>query len=151
MFITLRMQKNHSYHLHFFAYALKTFLYFSSSSLYALYYHLTNHTLSCVFCDALNAYSPSLSPDVSFVCTCASSLFFGHSKIATIHYHYHPLRHPFPHHNPLLDKEQKRVTWKQDIGRVNANDSKARVRHLEAVKARILTRRARTTKQLGRE
>ena len=51
----------------------------------------------------------------------------------------------------MLDKEQKRVTWKQDIGRVNANDSKARVRHLEAVKARILAGRARTTKQLGRE
>ena len=51
----------------------------------------------------------------------------------------------------MLDKGQKRVTWKQDVGRVNANDSKARVRHLETVKARILARRARTTKQLGRE
>ena len=51
----------------------------------------------------------------------------------------------------LLDKEQKRVTWKQDIGRINANDSKARVRHLEAVKARIVARRARTTNRLGRE
>jgi hypothetical protein len=51
----------------------------------------------------------------------------------------------------VLDKEQKRVTWKQDIGRINANDSKAHVRHLEAVKARIVARRARTTNKLGRE
>ena len=55
------------------------------------------------------------------------------------------------HRSSVLGKEQKRVTWKQDIGRVNANDSTARVRHLEAVKAIILARRARTTKQLGRE
>jgi hypothetical protein len=51
----------------------------------------------------------------------------------------------------LLDKEQKQVTWKQDLGTINANDSKARVHHLEAVKARIMARRARTTKKLVRE
>ena len=55
------------------------------------------------------------------------------------------------HRRSVLDKQQKRVTWKQDIGRINANDSKARVRHLEAVKARIVARRARTTNRLGRE
>ena len=27
----------------------------------------------------------------------------------------------------MLGKEQKRVTWKQDIGKINANDQKARV------------------------
>jgi hypothetical protein len=51
----------------------------------------------------------------------------------------------------LLGKEQKRVTWKQDMGKINANDQKARVRHLETVKARIMARRARTTRSLGRE
>jgi hypothetical protein len=51
----------------------------------------------------------------------------------------------------MLGKEQKQVTWKQDIGKINANDQKARVRHLETVKARIMAMRARTTRSLGRE
>ena len=55
------------------------------------------------------------------------------------------------HRRSVLGKEPKRVTWKQDVGRVNANDQKARVRHLETVKARIAVRRARTTRSLGRE
>ena len=55
------------------------------------------------------------------------------------------------HRRSVLDKEQKRVTWKQDIGRVNANDTKVRVRHLEMVRARIVARRAKTTVHLGRE
>ena len=55
------------------------------------------------------------------------------------------------HRRSVLGKEPKRVTLKQDVGRVNANDQKARVRHLETVKARIAVRRARTTRLLGRE
>jgi hypothetical protein len=55
------------------------------------------------------------------------------------------------HRRSVLGKELKQVTWKQDLGRINANDSKVRVRHLETVKARIIARRARTTKMLGRE
>ena len=55
------------------------------------------------------------------------------------------------HRRSVLGKEQKQVTWKQDIGKINTNDQKARVRHLETVKARILAMRARTTRSLGRE
>jgi hypothetical protein len=55
------------------------------------------------------------------------------------------------HRRSVLGKELKQVTWKQDLGRINANDSKVRVRHLETVKARIIARHARTTKMLGRE
>jgi hypothetical protein len=51
----------------------------------------------------------------------------------------------------VLSKEQRQVTWKQDFGRVSANDKKARVRHLEVVKARIVARRAKTVQMLGRE
>jgi hypothetical protein len=55
------------------------------------------------------------------------------------------------HCRSVLSKEQKQVTWKQDYGRVSANDKKARVRHLEVVKARIVARRAKTVQMLGRE
>jgi hypothetical protein len=55
------------------------------------------------------------------------------------------------HRRSVLDKEQKQVTWKQNIGKVSANDKKARVRHLEVVKARIMARRAKTVQKLGRE
>ena len=51
----------------------------------------------------------------------------------------------------MLDKEQKQVTWKQNMGKVSANDKKARVRHLEVVKARIMARRTKTVQKLGRE
>ncbi len=54
-------------------------------------------------------------------------------------------------HQVLLSKEQKQVTWKQDFGRVSANDKKVCVRHLELVKARIMARRAKTVQKIGRE
>ena len=55
------------------------------------------------------------------------------------------------HRRSVLSKEQKQVTWKQNIGKVSAYDEKARVRHLEVVKARIMARRVKTVQKLGRE
>ena len=55
------------------------------------------------------------------------------------------------HCRSVLSKERKQVTWKQNIGKINANDSKACVHHLEAVKARIMVRRTKTVQKLGRE
>ena len=50
----------------------------------------------------------------------------------------------------MLSKEQKQVTWKQDFGRISANDKKVCVRHLELVKARIMARRAKTVQKISR-
>ena len=55
------------------------------------------------------------------------------------------------HRRSVLGKEQKQVTWKQNTCKLDVDDSKVCMFHLEAVKVRIVARHAETSCILGRE